>query len=1025
MGDLYDENKQNSELNRIDEATTKVSNNLSKSMDKAFNSMDGMIGFDSKTHIGHIPGTVENYHTYTDKGYSKAGKFESDTLGEQVIETTKNVVADSDAAYGKTKISEIGGMVGLGGGSTFGSKANLSGMYDKFSKEGWTSQRTGNVLKDYKANVSKTDDALKKLNINPNSLTNSRIDKAIKTGKLGDKNLGEAQVKLLQQKAYLNSKKAQAQNIANAKGHARTMGEAWSRQALEGSDIEAGYKATKSLYSTGKAARFMAKGSIGLTADVANGAIKVSRKAVVSGRNLVNERKIKKLDKLGGDHLSEKVKLLEKRQTLADKKIKISEKHSSFSDKVHLFAKNSIGANLMAVNKFALSKTIGKTKAWGKFSAKVLDPIRTKQQLAKLFLGELKTKLLNKKLFKVVRAPFSFASFIKSMIRKVILMVAGIFGVAILVYIVIFCAITAFNSDADSADSTNGTVNNSNLQNSIYEFYDYQRSFENNIYNYVPGEILAEKFVFNQEYKNEIGIPSTYEHILKPWELQEYVLPENEINSSGHATYGGIDSNKINAEGVRYETSTGDLAGFNLYHYFGASNFDYSSRFELVDAYGRGTGVYEEFNFYGEAGLSGDMGIQYETPAWTDIKTIPEGMAMYVDRINTFSSDGGRVIPTSNYYGSKRSEYEVYEDYMIEKMNYPKGTDTYEMGSIHDGVERFTSPEHRKGESEEHNINSLYRAVISAGYGITNNYNDLDYDEYNRYLRNLFLSVMGRTDFDIIVNYVNDSSRTFKYTAVTSDGIEHEVEFPMIYPQITININHRECGLYDIAHISYLMGYENIDKFLPNANTFEGWYKNTDTAIGEESENLTVALGMWELDDYTWEELYEDLILPSNMFGRALSTAEINDLMNKLLLENGAIPENMDEAIRLMMSLVGTPYQLGGKDPSKGSLDCSGYVNYVANQMGWWSGTKLIAGLESQGTYTAGNIDWNSVPIGSLVMKGDLSGGYDHIAFYIGVIDGVPTLAEAQGGNIGQVSLTDARKKSSYKYIATPSQYVE
>lgn len=102
------------------------------------------------------------------------------------------------------------------------------------------------------------------------------------------------------------------------------------------------------------------------------------------------------------------------------------------------------------------------------------------------------------------------------------------------------------------------------------------------------------------------------------------------------------------------------------------------------------------------------------------------------------------------------------------------------------------------------------------------------------------------------------------------------------------------------------------------------------------------------------------------------------------------------------VSLVGTPYRLGGSDPQQG-LDCSGFVNHVFRQT---AGLQLPR--ESQAISQVGlELDPAELQPGDLVFFNTLDRPFSHVGIYLGDNRFVHA-ASSRSGGVMLSSLSDS-----------------
>lgn len=101
------------------------------------------------------------------------------------------------------------------------------------------------------------------------------------------------------------------------------------------------------------------------------------------------------------------------------------------------------------------------------------------------------------------------------------------------------------------------------------------------------------------------------------------------------------------------------------------------------------------------------------------------------------------------------------------------------------------------------------------------------------------------------------------------------------------------------------------------------------------------------------------------------------------------------------VSLVGTPYRLGGNDPQLG-LDCSGFVNHVFRQAAGVQLPRESAAISQVGQA----LDPAELQPGDLVFFNTLDRPYSHVGIYLGDNRFVHA-ASSRSGGVMLSSLTD------------------
>lgn len=110
-------------------------------------------------------------------------------------------------------------------------------------------------------------------------------------------------------------------------------------------------------------------------------------------------------------------------------------------------------------------------------------------------------------------------------------------------------------------------------------------------------------------------------------------------------------------------------------------------------------------------------------------------------------------------------------------------------------------------------------------------------------------------------------------------------------------------------------------------------------------------------------------------------------------------PSNLDEpapvsasplgqaAVNVAAQYVGWDYVWGGESPAEGGFDCSGLVQYAYAQVGIY-----LPRVTSDQQNAGWAVSLDSIQPGDLLV----TNGASHIAMYVGLVDGVPSIIEAQ-----------------------------
>ena len=1002
--------------NELDEYSKKLADAANSVSQRASNFADSLNNIGKTvTTTADVYGSTTLYSTTSEEGYTKQGTADKEGMANQVIETGKSLVRESEAVQGYERLKDVGRIVGIGSnsaGSITGGRVTLSnalynsGRYNDINF-------TGNVRKDYALAVSEVDKALQKSKIDSNVLSKHDIEKALKKGKIGNKTLTSNDVTFLQKKLEL-MKLQGAANAANSPGRIRAIGKTWMNEGLEDSDVQSGYNATKSVINVGRATVSFGKALKVGGLNSISGGISIGDRAIARYRQYANKKRINAIERKSTltDADKNRIQVLNNRnKVISDNSVARENSRIAFKEA------NKKGFIRTGANKLT-NKIVDKSKT--------LKAAKDRVDSFRLFKKAAKERFASNKVVKFFTAPFRALTAIKVWIKAIIIKIALIFLAIIVFYVILCVAIVAFN-DAFDMGSDGHSTDNSNAQVAIDRMFECQYAFENNIWKYTKNSTETQNFgVFNQGYKDEIKLANNVVNNVRIWDLA--TADHSAENHSGtNVAYYEPELIK----NVEY-TKNNDIVGYNLYNYFGSDIFDYYDRFYLIkyDEYGNEyeSDEYEEIHIYGEAGLFGDIGyISSDGTVTEEHITDAEYAPLFSARESYFEDDLSRVSAESFYSGSVRTDYEKYSSYINEQIYIAeKGRESYKYGSVDSGRELFSATNAQQGEEDAYGIDHLYKAIISAAYGILENAPNVEKDEYDEYINRLFYSMMGQTDFEIEVTYESDPSQKLTGIFVTSDGREHDLEFDMIRPTIKLIIKHQKSGMYDIASISDLLSLHDSFSELKNSDTFNGWFSHSNKE--RLARNLDMAMFQYELSDDDWKELY-DCFLPKDFLEQHLSPEEIETLINELILQNGGIDDKLLQMIQNGLDLIGTRYQLGGKTSPFSGLDCSGFINMIAKQAGVWSGDKAINSIANSGRYV-NSINFDNLAVGTIITKkyyettlpnGKKDIDYGHIGIYIGKnANGDPLVLECCSGYgviVNNLNESGGTNFKNYHYI--------
>lgn len=931
---------------------------------------------------------------------------------ESAYNTATNPIKESDAYQGYSNVKqglELAGVKPAGYRSASGvlssaimsNKVNAMGIVENGKTYGIGTHIYGNSLDNYRRNVQDIDRYLSDHGINSKHLNKSEIKKALKGGYLGDKKLTQQEKDVLKQKLYFDkyqniAQKAQANKFMTTKARVK--------EAVKDSDAYKGYKTTEVMVKGVKTGIKLTK----VTAGAGIGAIGTAATApvrLVSQGGKITSKAIgqmaSKVQAKTGSKMAKKV---------ADRSLKVN---AGFS-KVNIVAKktqkvSSIGGGY--VRNFSLKNTLkkgtkaGATAVWNAIPDKGVKKIinKTKNKIVNSKLNDLRKKAqekwknsLAKKISKKIAKVIDLVDAIK---RKIVLLLGAILlGILALVFL-----ITAIASLFTSNSTTDNPLDIAGcMQTAIDAMYEEQLAYEQNEWNYVEGSEYSEK-----------GVPQA-------WDLEENEDTIGFLSTNSVVQRGADERNyRINEEGIKFESIFGELQGYNLAHYWGKETFEYFAEVPIYEEIaidnGDGTYSYEAqptgntqiVSVIGEAGISGyiNNGMDMDISLLNSY-IIPDSDSSYLNRADKYNDVelgyeylGSEKVEFTNFY----NEYpEMYHESDIYSFGYTSDTTgEYSSASIDAMLEVQAQAE---GEAEanqfEYGRDVYYKAICSLTAAVAQNASDLNEvspksatNFFGNYSKNAFNTIVETSNATLEVEYdiVPDETlnvNTVQHLAHTDVNIC--VSFPTVKPQFNLKTTYYNAGLADMANLD--TGDEIIDDFIqkvkPMFTTYEfpGWW---DASNGSMTDNYLYAVEVYGFTDDDFDAFYEGVVFPSD-FAKVLSQAEIDDIINNLKLDWGAMTEEQEAIIRYALSLVGTThYGYGGKNGGAGGLDCSGFISKVMADVGAknFHGGSCAAILN---TNPHSNFDHSlsSLRPGDLLIKNSEWGGEksseNHIVMYLG-----------------------------------------
>ena len=662
---------------------------------------------------------------------------------------------------------------------------------------------------------------------------------------------------------------------------------------------------------------------------------------------------------------------------------------------------------------------------------KGINGIKNTNSRIKRGLGKFVGKITDNKIFKIIRAPFKGFSILKSVIKKIILGMAG--GILLIIIIDgVLIAITEWVSPT-STESIDDNIANSNLQKMIDYLYSYQQAYTMNIYKAEKGSPYIAK-----------GIPST-------WKLTDSA----DVNST----------DAVSDELTAIKSGSGQILGYNLSHYWGPADRIFEDTVQEAHYDGTDEDGDPQYSYTTETitikdcigGLEGDLGKYTEPGEYTMDKTSAAYLAM-VDKINP------NLTIEFEYFGSRYS-YQLTSGKASSYITTDGDTITYDIepfykafcsmaiGFTNNDPESFeffsaysknifdTVMENAKvtlnttfeedilsGSDEtitrirntESNINTVRRLIDESAIRRS----DFENEYYNAISDNDYL-LADQILFDIeeldrqtmeLQNNLTDLIRIKEERMTELAGTGHSVYWtyndpvdghtdlciqPTWKANVTLKVWIDDCGLQDMialdtADDAWAHTHGSIYTYsvnTPGSNYFEwtGWWEPD----GETSEAQDLALFYYEMGEESFEDLFDGLTFPQET-ALSLSGEEITEIMD-LIQANTALTPAREAFIEFALSCVGQYYyKYGSGHPIKdlnnppAGLDCSGFVSYAlfkggADTVYTPRGCSILARCYTGVIF---NGDFDNLAPGTIIVKNGVQGGTttssNHVVIYIG-----------------------------------------
>lgn len=848
--------------------------------------------------------------------------------------------------------------------------------------------RTGNVLNDYKNNMLAVEQYLEKRGVNAKNLSIGQIETAIKKQKLEKTNpLNNSGIRFsndqdmqlaLKEYLFLRQQEGKISQIRNSGGGLSGTAKAWVKNAVDDSDAYTGFETARTTAMTAKAGAWAVKGAAGGIANTAISSVELGTKVVVT-----SEKAVSKFNKAVYKGNNEKIAKWNARDLKFNRAAdKINVYAGKGKHTVNSFTKTSITDKAKWVGK----NTVGKTKSVQKINAAAqkigtkFNPMRKKMNVAKNFIL---------KHTKVLRLPFTAFSAIQRVATKLLLSLGGAFLAIVVVVVVGTSVLSIFPNCADSPD---GNVENSVAQKTIDYLYSFQEAYEENIYRCEPGSDYAEK-----------GLPST-------WVLTD----DADINAT--------DSISDNLTAV-YDNK-GEIIGYNLSKYWGPADREYKADVS-VGTYNAETKAYDyatqTMTISGIGGLDGDIGEYSSLTAEVD-KNSKAYLAME-DKENTDVTVNFEYKGSSYSYKFTQSKASSYETDSGEQVTY--SIDTLYKGFLCMAI-AFTGNDEENFDFFSKYCKRLFDTVMEEAE-IT-----------------LITTFEEDTNKEVTWTYVDPAEDV--ETECSAYGYK-----PIVTLNIWIDDGGLQDLIKSDtvdnkwAHNNGSTGiYKETNSSVPGYSKWSGWFEPDGVTASEAQE---LALEYYHLSNDDWESLFEGLTFPGNTCEK-LSQSEIDDIIEQIKTNNGGLSAERETFLRFALECVGRfYYKYGGGHPVSdldnppAGLDCSGFVSYALFKGGADAtyaprGASALASCYNSIGF-GGNFD--TLQPGTIIVKNGAAGGTttssNHVVIYLGYVqlenDTAPrpycvectTTKDAEGRPVSGVQLSSQNRINTikrYKFARDP-----
>ncbi|MCR5670693.1 MAG: hypothetical protein K6G10_06775 [Butyrivibrio sp.] len=793
---------------------------------------------------GNIAGRADakvDISTLDAKGYYHGHrKINTDPMGQQVKQTVENQYEETQAKQGYNHVDKAMTLMGTGVSSSKIAASELQhqmSMHDNkdvrvvLGRAGYKTVggNGSNAVNDYYNNVRVVEDTLlHKYGINGKNLNLFEIKRALARGKVGGlSHLGESitlnkdSTSLLKELQFYRQNKLTAEKATNLKGEKKGRNDAlMEATGLNNADAVQGYKLSKRALSAAGAvgagtkfgAKSLVKGAAGLP--------DAAKNASLTAQKLSNKLQYSAA-KRGGQSAKELDELRKKGVEISNKK---TELHIKASDR---------NANIdKAFSPIDNAKKNAKAKIGERIS-----------KITPNWVKQARKKIADSKILAVFRKPFSILNTIKAFVKKAILIIAAVFGIIVLIWMIFMAVALGLGSGTTGYEEAKGeTVGDSTAQKLINYLYSWQEAYTENTFeceiDSEQGRIWAEKRLpdtwFTQieegdpTLMNSNNVVSVFYRA--PGESTETIAGFNFNKYWGQRAWADDPLSGCDVHGERpvYETSITDTFPIQV-----AEANEYGE-VETVTEYIEHT---VHIKFYGNAGLYGDIG-EYDLP-----KSIQEYWEEGIDEIEL---DINGNSENSGYSDA----YAIWED--PDYWN-PDVECTFKyLGSCftyYVSPAQYTKYYNASGELTEYGTDEFYKALLIMSMGLTNNDNG-DADFATLYAYELFDKVMHDARVVLWYEYVktDDGDEPMKAHIRPKGDTNYTIKYMDDYYECHAHvvIYLERTGIIDLMYIDATMDIEEIDgsSWVHYGEVGNEWAHSSHTFYDIENRTLSKVWGV-------------------------------------------------------------------------------------------------------------------------------------------------------------------------------------